>query len=233
VTDVTLLADIYLLSVKNYKNLFPYFSILGKTKPTGMKHFWDEKFSLSPNLYGENPNKFLEEELLKLPPGKILLPGEGEGRNAIFAASLKWQVTAIDQSEVGSTRALQKAQDLNLTLDYLVGDIRDYKFEKDKFDVLALIYFHLPISIQAEVHTNLIQSLKKGGVLLVEGFGKKQLEFKSGGPKSIDMLYDLNSLKHTFPEVHWLEQFDGIITLEEGEGHKGDAHVIRLKGIKI
>lgn len=198
-----------------------------------MKEFWDEKFSQSPNLYGEGPNKFLEQELANLSPGEILLPGEGEGRNAIFAAALKWKVTAIDQSEIGKKHTLQKAKGLGLSIDYQVGDIQDFLLEKEKFDVLALIYFHLPIYAQKELHAKLLYSLKKGGVLLVEGFGKRQLEFTSGGPKSRDMLYDLISLKSTFPEVIWQQEFDGIINLDEGKGHKGDAHVIRLKGTKI
>lgn len=198
-----------------------------------MKDFWNEKFSLTPNLYGEDPNRYLEKELANLPPGKILLPGEGEGRNAIFAASLQWKVTAIDQSEIAQKHALLKAKGLGLTIDYHVGDIQDFNFEQEKFDVIALIYFHLPISVQKEIHKKLPAHLKKGGILLIEGFGKDQLEFNSGGPKSIDMLYELNSLKATFPDVLWQEEFDGIMQLDEGKGHKGDAHVIRLKGTKI
>lgn len=198
-----------------------------------MKEFWNEKFSQSPNLYGEGPNKFLENELANLSPATLLLPGEGEGRNAIFAAKSKWKVTAIDQSEIAQNHALQKAKALDLKINYIVGDILNIDLEKEKFDVLALIYFHLPLNNQMVIHHKLLHSLKKGGVLLIEGFGKKQLEFNSGGPKSIEMLYDLNSLQASFPNVVWQEKFEGIISLDEGKGHKGDAHVIRLKGIKI
>lgn len=198
-----------------------------------MKDFWNEKFSLTPNLYGEEQNKFLEKKLVNLSPGKLLLPGEGEGRNAIFAASLKWEVTAIDQSEIAKKHTLQKAQDLDLEIDYHVGDIQDFDFGQEKFDVIALIYFHLPISIQKEIHKKLLAPLKKGGLLLIEGFGKRQLHFNSGGPKDIQMLYDINYLKASFQEISWEEEFDGVLELNEGNGHCGDAHVIRLKGIKI
>jgi 2-polyprenyl-3-methyl-5-hydroxy-6-metoxy-1,4-benzoquinol methylase len=197
-----------------------------------MNNFWDQKFNLTPNLYGEKPNQFIEKELKKLPPGKILLPGEGEGRNALFAASSHWQVTAIDQSSIAKKHALKKAYGLGLDIDYQVTDIRDFHFEPETYDVVALIYFHLPENMRAEIHQKSVDALKKGGSIFIEGFGKDQLNYQSGGPKDIQMLYNLDDLKASFQGISWSEEFDGILDLDEGLGHKGAAHVIRLKGTK-
>lgn len=197
-----------------------------------MNNFWDEKFSSTPNLYGEKPNQYLETELKKLPPGKILLPGEGEGRNALFAAGIDWKVTAIDQSQIAKKHALKKAHVLGLEIDYQTTDIRDFNFVPETYDVVALIYFHLPINIQTLIHQKLTGALKKGGRIIIEGFGKKQLNYNSGGPKDIQMLYNTNELKATFQEIIWEEEFDGILELDEGLGHKGPAHVVRLNGKK-
>lgn len=195
--------------------------------------FWDEKFSLSPNLYGEKPNEFIQEQLTHLTPGKILFPGEGEGRNALHAAALGWNVTALNQSQIAQKHTLQKADAAGLKLDYLVCDVTVFIPEPESFDAIALVYFHLPLSIRDQVHQKFEKSLKKGGTLLIEGFGKRQLEYSSGGPKNPEMLYDIEEIKSSFPKIHWTLEFDDILHLKEGEGHAGDGHVIRLRGKKI
>lgn len=197
-----------------------------------MKDFWNQKFGETPNLYGELPNEYLREKLKNLKVGKIIFPGEGEGRNAIYAAEKGWNVLAIDQSEVAKENALQLASKKNVKIGYEAIDIQDYVCDAE-FDALALIYFHLPLNIMNEVHSQLSKCLKKGGAVIIEGFGKKQLEYSSGGPKNIEMLYNLVQLKESFQNFEWLEEFDGIINLTEGTGHVGKAHVIRLLGTKI
>jgi cyclopropane fatty-acyl-phospholipid synthase-like methyltransferase len=196
-------------------------------------NFWNEKFSFSPNLYGELPNQFLKTIIEKTEAGKILLPGEGEGRNALYAASKGWHVTAIDQSETGKNHCLQKADKLGIKIDYHVCDARVFIPEPESFDLVALVYFHLPKEILPEVYSKFEKSLKGGGKMIIEGFGKKQVQFQSGGPKNMEMLYDLSSLKSIFKNIKWEMEFEGIIHLNEGIGHQGDAHVVRLYGEKI
>jgi SAM-dependent methyltransferase len=195
--------------------------------------FWNDKFLQSPNLYGENPNEFVKSNIDSMSPGKILFPGEGEGRNALYAASLGWTVTAIDQSEIGKKHCLQKAEKIGLRIEYHVCDALVYIPEPESFDVVALVYFHLPKEILAEVYSKFEKSLKVGGKLIIEGFGKKQLQYQSGGPKNPEMLYELSTLKSIFKNIKWEIEYDGIIQLNEGIGHVGEAHVIRLVGEKI
>ncbi|MCR9013960.1 class I SAM-dependent methyltransferase [Aquiflexum gelatinilyticum] len=195
--------------------------------------FWNDKFLQSPNLYGEHPNEFVKSNIASIVPGKILFPGEGEGRNALYASSLGWRVTAIDQSEIGKKHCLQKADKLGLKIDYYVCDALVYMLEPESFDVVALVYFHLPEEILAEVYSKFEKALKVAGTLIIEGFGKNQLQYQSGGPKNLDMLYELSSLKSIFKNLKWEIEFDGIIQLNEGIGHVGEAHVIRLVGKKI
>ena len=195
--------------------------------------FWNDKFSTTPGLYGDQPNEFLKANIQQMPPGKILLPGEGEGRNALYAASLGWEVTAIDQSETGKNHCLKKAEKLGLHVDYHVCDARIHIPETESFDVVSLIYFHLPKEISTEVYSKFEKALKVGGTMIIEGFGKKQLQYQSGGPKNLEMLYDLSGLKSNFQNIKWHFEFEGTIHLNEGIGHVGEAHVIRLVGEKI
>lgn len=195
--------------------------------------FWNEKFSAVPNLYGLEPNTYFKNKLDQLKSGRLLLPGEAEGRNALYAASCGWSVEAVDQSEVAKNTALSHAEKFGLSFNYHVCDIQKYIPEIACYDALGLIYFHLPKDIIETVYSKLAKSLKTGGKLIVEGFGKNQLQYTSGGPKNIDMLYELKNLKSMLPNFYWEEEFDGIIELNEGTGHVGKAHVIRLLGIKI
>jgi hypothetical protein len=45
-----------------------------------------------------------KEQLIKIPAGTILFPAEGEGRNAIYAATQGWNVNAFDQSIEGKRK---------------------------------------------------------------------------------------------------------------------------------
>ena len=76
-----------------------------------MKAFWNENYGNKEYIYGTKPNVFFKEQLDKLKPGKILLPAEGEGRNAVYAASKGWSVTAFDISEIVHKKALQLAKE--------------------------------------------------------------------------------------------------------------------------
>ena len=104
---------------------------------------WDNRFSSSQYIYGTEPNQFLKQELSTLAPGKLLLPGEGEGRNALWAAKNGWEVTAIDFSQM----AIQKAENLfaenSLAVTYFVDDIFTIDIN-DEFDAIALAFLHIP-----------------------------------------------------------------------------------------
>ena len=81
-----------------------------------MKDFWDSRYKETAFVYGEMPNVFFAEELKKIEPGTIILPCEGEGRNAVFAAQLGWNVKAFDFSESGKQKAETLAQKNKLQL---------------------------------------------------------------------------------------------------------------------
>lgn len=69
-----------------------------------MNDFWNERFAAKEYVYGTDPNSFYKEQLLLLETGSVLFPAEGEGRNAVYAAKLGWDVTAFDSSTEGNAR---------------------------------------------------------------------------------------------------------------------------------
>jgi len=193
---------------------------------------WDQRYSSEEYYYGIMPNLFFKEKIEGLHPGKLLLPAEGEGRNAVFAASLGWQVKAIDFSQQARIKAMKLAESQGVQMEYTVGDLTAMDFGKEHYDVAALIYFHLSPEYRSIVHQRIVNSIKPGGYVILEAFNKNQIKNISGGPKSEDLLYTIPFLRDDFKglEISILEE--KIINLDQGAGHQGEAEIIRLFGRK-
>lgn len=144
-----------------------------------MSDFWNVRYATDEYVYGTEPNLFFRENLLRLTPGKILLPAEGEGRNAVFAAKQGWQVTAFDNSIEGQRKALQLAKKEGVSISYLMNSFDSANFPTQYFDCIALIYTHMPANERNTNHRKLVSFLKPGGYLIIEGFSKNQLQFNS------------------------------------------------------
>jgi 2-polyprenyl-3-methyl-5-hydroxy-6-metoxy-1,4-benzoquinol methylase len=192
-----------------------------------MKHFWNERYRNHDSVYGIEPNEFFKQQLDILAPGRLLLPGEGEGRNALYAAARGWSVTAIDYSEAAQQKAMMRASEQNLSIDYQVEDIVSFE-PREQFDVIALIYVHLPPQVRAAFHTRLKNALKPGGTLILEAFHKQQLRNSSGGPSELSMLYDAETLLQDFEDLSMVHCAAHTVELAEGIFHNGRADVIRL-----
>ena len=100
------------------------------TTQTGMHSFWDSRYNTDQFVYGKEPNRFFASELDKLPAGRLLLPGEGEGRNAVYAAKMGWEVDAFDQSRIGSEKALGFALEQGVHINYQVCDLEGFTFKR-------------------------------------------------------------------------------------------------------
>jgi SAM-dependent methyltransferase len=195
-------------------------------------NFWDTRYSESGYAYGTEPNEFFKEELSKLAAGKLLLPGEGEGRNAVYAAKNGWEVTAVDLSAEGRKKALKLSDVNKVDIKYIVSPLDEYAYAKNEYDVTALIFVHFHQDNREKIHKAIIGSLKKGGVLLIEAFSKSQISNDSGGPKDVSSLYSIEDLRQDFSELKIESLSEHQVQLSEGPYHKGTAAVIRLKAIK-
>ena len=202
-----------------------------------MKEFWNERYRQNEFAYGEEPNGFLKEQVAKLQPGSILFPAEGEGRNAVYAAQSGWQVSAFDISEEGKKKAERLAAKKGVTIDYQVGDLSVLNYAGEQFDAVALVFAHFPPEIRTAYHTRFRNFLKTGGVVILEAFSKKHIEFNSnnqkvGGPKDINLLYSIEEIEADFRGFEILELTETEIELNEGLYHIGRGSVIRFVGQK-
>lgn len=198
-----------------------------------MSNFWNERYSEEEYVYGEEPNVFFAEQLEKLPAGKIILPCEGEGRNAVYAASQGWEINAFDASEAGRVKALQLADKKSVIIDYAVEDALSVNYPENSADAVAFIYAHFPPSIRKQIHQKAITWLKPGGRIILEAFNPQQLNNHSGGPKELSMLYTEEIIKEDFEGLKIELIQTTQTTLNEGKYHEGNADIIRFVGVKL
>lgn len=195
--------------------------------------FWNKRYAAENYAYGTSPNAFFAQQLASLSPGKMLLPCEGEGRNAVYAAGLGWQTIAVDRSNAGRLKANELANLKGVDICYVLGNCLELGYPSNRYDLVGLIYAHLPSEERKVLLQKMSGALKPGGIVVLEAFSHHQLAYESGGPKDLDWLYSLELLKEELPEFTWKLAQEEEIDLAEGEFHKGKAHVVRLVAQKV
>jgi SAM-dependent methyltransferase len=201
------------------------------------KKRWDDRYQDKAYAYGVEPNDFFKNQIRQLQEGHILFGAEGEGRNAVYAAQLGWNVEAFDISTEGQKKALHLANENNVSINYHVGYLPELDIPENQFDAIALIYAHFPPPVRSKYHQILNQKLKSGGTIIFEAFSKKHLDYrernpKVGGPANIEGLFSLEDIKRDFPDydIELLEETE--VELNEGLYHNGTGSVIRFVGRK-
>jgi 2-polyprenyl-3-methyl-5-hydroxy-6-metoxy-1,4-benzoquinol methylase len=201
------------------------------------KEFWNNRYAEKEFAYGIEPNQFLEQTLPSIPVGNVLFVAEGEGRNAVYAAKLGWEVDAFDQSEEGKNKALLLAEEQSVKLSYAVADLMEIKYKPNSFDVVALIFAHFSPVDKKQYNQAITKYVKQGGYIIFEAFSKTHLQYNStnpqaGGPSNSDMLFSVQEIVEYFPNFEILTLEEKVYHLKEGVYHKGEGSVIRFLGKK-
>jgi SAM-dependent methyltransferase len=197
-----------------------------------MNEFWNKRYATEEYAYGTEPNLFYKEKLELLVPGKILFPAEGEGRNAVFAAKLGWNVKAFDTSIEGKRKADELAAKNGVSIEYNILDYENMEYLPNSFDCIVLIFAHMHPLKRNDIHKKLISFLKPGGVVILEGFSKNQINNNTGGPRDINMLFSKEEMESDFDLFTKLTITETDIDLNEGQFHQGIASVIRVLAIR-
>jgi len=188
---------------------------------------WDERFSQSQPVYGDQPNAFLAAQTPRFQRGmKLLVPADGYGRNGIWLARQGFSVHTVDLSPVGVARARKTAEAVGLAMTIEQADLALWKWPEAEFDGVFAIFLHLPPDVRAKVHGAMLRSVKPGGLVILEAFSTSQLKYSSGGPKRVELLYTAEMLRRDFAgtEAILLEEKEAQIS--EGTMHSGAAAVV-------
>lgn len=194
---------------------------------------WDERYSETGYAYGTEPNTFLAAQANNIRQnGSVLCLAEGEGRNAVWLAQQGYRVTGVDSSSVGLNKAQQLAAERGVDIETICTDLADYHIEPDSRDAIVSIFCHVPAAVRQRLHNEAVAGLRSGGVLLLQAYRPKQLEYGTGGPPVADLMMQLDELKTEFHGLDWLTAEEVDVEIVEGKYHTGMAAVVQLLGKK-
>ena len=192
--------------------------------------FWDTRYSQDGYIFGEAPNRFVAANADRLRGYRnALAVADGEGRNGVFLAEQGLDVLSIDASPVGLAKAEKLARKRGVPLTTQCGDIGAYDWPEAAFDVVAAIFIQFaPPAMRDAMFAGMVQTLKPGGMLLLEGYRPEQLGYGTGGPSQLENLYTEELLRDRFAalEIISLESYDA--ELSEGTAHAGPSALIDL-----
>ena len=197
---------------------------------------WDRRFAQSVYAYGKEPNAWLKACISRLSPDSnsaALFPADGEGRNAVWAATEGWASTVFDLSIEGKKKCEALAKEHGVSVAYEVDDLVVRDFPDAHYGLIACSWFHTPPAVRKKHMPRMLHALAPGGHFVMEGYHKTQLPLTSGGPKSFELLFDLDEVLAELtgpsaPPMRTLRASVEETTLDESDLHRGVANVVRF-----
>ncbi|MDU8941796.1 SAM-dependent methyltransferase [Ovoidimarina sediminis] len=191
---------------------------------------WEGRFAAEHFVFGTEPNAFLARTAGRIPPGsRVLSVADGEGRNGVWLAEQGHDVLAQDFSPTAQDKARRLAAERGVTLEWELSDITARDWAPEAFDAVVGIFFQfLPPAARSDVLAGIVRTVKPGGIVLIEGYGPKQLDYGTGGPKALENLYTEALLREAFAGFKEVETAAYDAEIEEGPGHSGMSALVDL-----
>ncbi len=195
-----------------------------------MASMWDERYAGEDYLFGTEPNAFLLSQRDLLKPGmSCLAVADGEGRNGVWLAQQGLKVLSVEASAVALDKAKRLAQQRGAQLEFEQADLAQWEWGENRFDVVAAIFIQFaPPALRDRMFAHIRRCLKPGGLLLLQGYTPRQLEYKTGGPPAADNMYTEALLRDAFAGMEWLHFAEHDDVIREGNGHSGMSALIDL-----
>lgn len=195
-----------------------------------MSNFWNERYAVDGYLFGTQPNAFLLSQQALLKPGMYCLAvADGEGRNGIWLAERGLRVLSVDSSAVAMNKARTLAQQRGVKVDFELADLLQWEWGDSRFDVVVAIFIQFAAPAErTRMFAHIKRSLKPGGLLILQGYTPRQLEYGTGGPPLADNMYTEAMLHAAFAgmEILHLREHDEVIN--EGVAHHGMSALIDM-----
>jgi SAM-dependent methyltransferase len=191
---------------------------------------WNKRFANEDYIFGLEPNEYLRAQASLLAPGsRVLCVADGEGRNSVWLARQGMRVDAFDISEVGVAKARKLAEEANVAIEFNVADCDRWSWPVETYDAVVAIFVQFADPPMRErLFANMVRSLKRGGLLVLQGYTPKQLEYKTGGPPILSHLYTADLLRAAFATLQIIELREYEADLTEGTRHHGRSALARL-----
>lgn len=198
------------------------------------KSTWNRRFDSPDYVFGTQPNDWLKRKVQAFAAGgRILCVADGEGRNSVWLAAQGYQVDAFDISDRGVAKAKQLADNAGVHVNFTVAGCDEFVWPKDTYEGVAAIFIQFADpAMRSRIFSKMIDSLKPGGVLILQGYSPKQLEYKTGGPGVLSHLYTEELLKESLGQLKMVELTSYDAELNEGAGHRGRSALIGVVATK-
>jgi len=195
---------------------------------------WEARYGAPEYAFGKSPNYFLRSCKGLLPPsGRALAVADGEGRNGVWLAVQGLDVVSIDFSPTAQRKARALAAEQQVKVTFALVDVHSWDYPEAAFDVVVEIFTQFSSPAQRALKwAGMRRTLKSGGLLIIQGYTPKQLEYGTGGPKQIENLYTREMLESTFGDFRELSILEEEREMQEGTSHDGMSAVINLTARK-
>lgn len=195
---------------------------------------WNGRYGAPGWLFGTEPNETLVARADLFAPGdRVLCVADGEGRNSTWLAARGCRVVAFDLSEVALRKAAALAAERGVEVAFHRASTDDWEWSprpgEPAFDAVVAVFVQFATPAQrAAMFEGFARALRTGGVLLLVGYGPKQMDYRTGGPGILEHLYDGPMLREAFAgwRIERLERAQR--ELREGSGHVGMSDVVEL-----
>jgi cyclopropane fatty-acyl-phospholipid synthase-like methyltransferase len=192
--------------------------------------FWDQRFSAPEYIFGKEPNRFLVSQTKLLRPSmRVLDVATGEGRNAVWMARQGCEVVGIDISPLAIDKANRLAAEAGVQVAFQVADVRQWRWTPEAFDAVVSIFIQFAApGERAAVFEGMKRALRPGGLLIMQGYTPRQIEYKTGGPPQAEHMYTEALLRSAFGDLEILHLREHEDVLSEGTKHVGRSALIDL-----
>lgn len=191
---------------------------------------WNQRYAGDGFLFGTEPNAWLKAQAAAFPPGgRVLCVADGEGRNSVWLARQGYVVEAFDIAERAVHKARAFAAREGVVVNFEVADCDSHAWPEAAYDGVAAIFVQFADpAMRARLFERIVRSLRPGGVLVLQGYTPRQLEYRTGGPPFVSHLYTEAMLRESFVGLTIVELREYEADVQEGEGHRGRSALIGL-----
>jgi cyclopropane fatty-acyl-phospholipid synthase-like methyltransferase len=192
--------------------------------------FWNARYATDDYIFGTAPNVFLASLAALIQPGmRALAIADGEGRNGVWLAEQGAAVHAIDFSAAALEKARQLASVRGVTLEIEQADVLDWTWPQAAYDLVAAIFIQFaPPPGREHLIAGIRRTLKPGGLLILQGYTPKQVEFATGGPPNAANMYTAELLREWFGDWEILHLREHESFISEGTHHHGMSALVDM-----
>lgn len=203
---------------------------------------WEARYGTREYVFGKAPNCFLAGCGALLPKtGKALAVADGEARNGVWLAERGLDVLSLDFSPSAQAKGRALAAERGVCvapapgarLAFELADVHSWRYPENAYDVVVEIFtqFSTPDERSAK-WAGMRRTLRPGGLLVLQGYTPKQLQYGTGGPKEIEQLYTRAMLEAGFAGFGSMSFVEEELEMHEGDRHSGMSAVIGMTACK-